>query len=123
LKLGHVYIIETVLTKPPKAKFAICVSVGDGFFVWINSRARAEGHDQLPIAAGCHSLIRHESHIDLSRIVCHQPYELANAQEFEMISRDLRDAIVNKIGDGLMLLPPVHSRLIAENLRSLYQTV
>lgn len=51
-KLGHVYIVQTVLTKPPKDKYAVCVCPVNGFFVWINSKPRAHGKDQMPFGGG-----------------------------------------------------------------------
>jgi hypothetical protein len=34
-KVGHIYIVPTVLADPPKQKFALCVCVVEGYFVWI----------------------------------------------------------------------------------------
>lgn len=118
-KIGHVYIVDTVLTKPPKAKFAICVCVEDGYFVWINSEARQHGNDQLLLTAGCHPLIRHDSYLDLSRVVAHPTYELEDAREFPCISRDLCSQIVTAIEAGLRVMPARQASTILENLRSM----
>lgn len=70
-KLGHIYIVDTVLTKPAKEKFALCVCISDRYFVWINTNPAPHGKDQLFLPAGCHHLVKHDSYLDLSRIVCH----------------------------------------------------
>lgn len=118
-KLGHVYIVETVLTKPPKAKFAICVCVADGLFVWINTNAAPHGCDQIKISAGCHDLITHDSHIDLSRVVKHPDWELDTAKEFPCISRALCENILSSIDHGLEMMPQRHAKVIRDNLQAL----
>ncbi len=118
-KIGHVYIVDTILTKPPKAKFALCVCIDDGYFLWINSEARRHGNDQLPLAAGCHELIRHDCFLDLSRVVAHPTYELEEAREFPCISRELCRQIVTAIEAGLRVMPARQAEIILRNLRSL----
>jgi hypothetical protein len=118
-KLGHIYIIETVLSKEPKAKFALCVCVSEEYFVWINTRARHDGRDQLALAPGCHELVRHPSFLDLSRIVKHPSWELEEAREFSCISADLARSIVSRIDQGLDLLPVRHATLITTNLQTI----
>ncbi|MCH4560323.1 hypothetical protein [Mesorhizobium jarvisii] len=118
-KLGHVYIVPTVLTKPPKSKYAICVCPLNGFFVWINSQKRPHGKDQMPLSAGCHPLVTKDCFLDLSRVVQHPGFELDEAKEFDRISGDFASAIVNMIADGLFLMPSVHSDVIFENLAAL----
>lgn len=119
-KLGHVYIVETVLTKPPKAKFALCVCIDNGYFLWINTDPRPHGHDQLPLPAGCYVLVKHDSFLDLSRVVMHPTVEIDEAREFPCISRELRDLIVDAIDAGLTVLSPRHAVIIKTNLLSLY---
>jgi hypothetical protein len=119
-KVGHIYIVDTVLTKPPKAKFALCVCVAEGFFVWINTDMRSHGHDQLAIAAGCHDLVVHDSFLDLSRVVKHPSAELEEAREFPCISNELCAQILAAIEAGLTVLPPRHAAIIKANLLGLY---
>ena len=78
-RIGHVYIVFTPLTKPPKQKYALCLS--------------AE-RDQLLCEAGCHELIEHDSYLDLSRMVTHSQAEIDVGKEFACISTALRDKIV-----------------------------
>jgi hypothetical protein len=118
-KLGHVYIIETVLSKPMKEKYAICVCVADGFFLWFNTEARPHGKDQVAAPAGCHELIKHDSFIDMSKMFRHPDFELAGAKEFARISDQLCQAIIDLIDAGPEILPPRHAALIRENLETL----
>ena len=107
------------MTKPPKAKFALCVCVANGFYVWINSKPRPHGHDQMPLSTGCHELVEHDSFLDLSRVVIHPEYEMDDAREFPMISPGLRDDIVAFIEAGLMTMPPRHASIVLASLKDL----
>lgn len=119
-KLGHVYIVQTVLTKPPKDKFALCVCIDNGYFLWINTDPRLHGYDQLPLPSGCYVLVKHNSYLDLSRIVAHPSFELEEAREFPCISRELRDLIIGAIDAGLTVLSPKQAAIIKTNLLALY---
>ena len=120
-KVGHVYIIDTVLTKPPKAKFAVCVCVANGYFLWINTKAAPHGRDQMALVAGCHQLVTHDSFLDVSRVVAHPPIELDEAREFACITKEIRDRIIALIDAGTTVLSPRHAALIKANLMALYQ--
>lgn len=115
-RIGHVYIIETVLTKPPKAKFAVCVCIDNGFFVWMNSKPRPHGRDQMALKSGCHELVSKDCFLDLSRVVKHPTFEIEEAKEFSCISAGLADDIVRFIGEGLYVLPSAHADIIRQNL-------
>lgn len=115
-KLGHVYIVRTVLTDPPKAKFAVCVCIEDGYFVWINTEARRHGRDQLPLPAGCHQLVRHDSYLDLSRVVAHSTQELEDAREFDCLSADICRQIADMIDAGLEMMPQRQAQRVLENI-------
>lgn len=118
-KLGHVYIVQTVLTKPPKAKFAVCVCAENGFFVWINSNPKPHGKDQMALDAGCHELVTKDCFLDLSRVVQHPTFELDDAKEFPRISANLANDIVLCIDAGLFVMPPAHAGLIRDNMLKL----
>jgi hypothetical protein len=120
-KLGYIYVVPTSLVRgpAPKTKFALCVCVAENYFVWINTNARLDGLDQLEIEAGCHQLITHTSHVDLSRIIMHREYELAQAKEFPCISDDVCRRIVERIEAGLDLMPQKYADIVLANLRSL----
>ncbi|WP_207910613.1 hypothetical protein [Rhizobium sp. BK376] len=93
--------------------------MAEGYFIWINTNAAPHGLDQLEISAGCHELIKHDSHIDLSRLVKHPDWELDSAKEFPCISVAMCKEIIARIDDGLDLLPPRHAEIIKANLNSL----
>jgi len=114
-KLGHIYIVETVLTKPPKAKFAVCVCIDPGYFLWVNSNPRPHGRDQVPLPAGCHELVTKNCFLDLSRVVQHPTFELEDAKEFARIDQKFAGLIVAAIDAGLFLLPPSQGLLIRNN--------
>lgn len=115
-KAGHIYIVDTVLTKPPKEKFAICICVNPDYFLWINSESRSHGQDQLPLKEGSHRLITHDSYLDLSRIVAHSAAELEDAREFERISQTFARQIVHAIDAGLEVLPDRHAQMIRKTM-------
>lgn len=118
-KVGHIYIIDTVLSKPPKEKYALCVCVSDNLFLWINTNPAPHGRDQFPLAEGCHELIKHNSHLDLSKLFRHPEWELEEAKEFPPVSKALCQSIVDRINSGLDVLPPRHASLVAANLSAL----
>ncbi|TIM94452.1 MAG: hypothetical protein E5Y34_30635 [Mesorhizobium sp.] len=118
-KLGHIYIVRTALTKPPKPKFALCASIDYGFFLWINSIAKPHGKDQMAIQSGCHELVVKDCFLDLSRVVQHPTYELEDAREFERITADFANDIIECIDAGLFLMPPNHSQAVREGMMQL----
>lgn len=118
-KLGHLYIVQTVLTKPPKDKFALCVCEENGFFFWINSKQRPHGRDQMALDADCHLLVTKDCFLDLSRVVQHPTFELEDSKEFERISPEIAKAIIECIDAGLYLLPDAHAQIVRANLMRL----
>lgn len=119
-RVGRVYIIETAIARPPKPKFAVCVCIDPReLFVWINTAAPHHGHDQIVLPSGCHELIRHDSHLDLSRIIAHPEWELEGAREFEQLPRQFAMAAVDAIDAGLRVLSPVHAAIVRAGLATL----
>lgn len=118
-KLGHVYIVRTALTKPPKAKFALCASVEHGFFLWINSNPKPHGKDQMALQAGCHELVVKDCFLDLSRVVQHPTFELDDAKEFDRITPDMASDILDCIDAGLFLMPPNHAQAVRDGMLEL----
>jgi hypothetical protein len=118
-RLGHVYIVQTALTKPPKAKFALCASTERGFFLWINSNPKPHGKDQMALRAGCHELVVKDCFLDLSRVVQHPTYELEDAKEFDRITMAMASDILDSIDAGLFLMPSTHAQAIRDGLLQL----
>jgi hypothetical protein len=118
-KVGHVYIVFTALTRPPKEKYALCVSAENEWFVWFNTNPRHGGDDQLLCKAGCHELIEHDSYLDLRRVVMHSQAEIDAGKEFACISPALRDHILAFAEQGLKVMPKGQCRVLLAGLRSL----
>ena len=118
-KLGHVYIVDTLLTKPPKEKYAVCVCIASGYFLWINTNPRPHNCDQLFLPAGIHELVKHDSYLDISKVVCHPSFELDKAKEFSCLSKECCEAIIEFIDAGLEVMVPKHAALIRSNLITL----
>jgi hypothetical protein len=110
-KVGHVYLVFTALTNPPKKKFALCISAEREWFVWFNTKPRQRGDDQLLCRAGCHELIEHDSYLDLSRVVKH------SATELDAIA--LRDQILAFAEQGLKVMPKGQCGVLLAGLRGL----
>jgi hypothetical protein len=78
---GHLYVVRTVLTKPPKDKLAICVCAERNLFLWINTLPRPHGVAQMPLAADDHGALTRACHLDCSQVWTFLPHELAAAQD------------------------------------------
>lgn len=118
-KTGHIYIVFTALTKPPKEKYALCISEPNEWFVWFNTLARSHGRDQFQVASGVHELIVHDSFLDLSRVVFHSAAEIEAGKEFACISKSFRDEIVAFVTAGLEVMPERQSQIVLANLTAL----
>jgi hypothetical protein len=77
---GHVYVVFTTLTKPPKDKIVLCICDEKNLFVWFNTKAQRHGAGQLKCAAGDHTALTRDCYLDLSRVTTFQPHEIANAK-------------------------------------------
>jgi len=120
LILGHVYVVPTTLTKPPKDKLTICVCVDQSLFVWFNTKPRSHGHGQLPIAATEHPALTHDCYLDCSRVTSFPPRELAAAQQRDRISAALAARIIAYLeANPPKTLPGRHRQLIIDNLQAL----
>ena len=118
-KVGHIYIVFTALTNPPKEKFALCISAEREWFVWFNTNPRQRGDDQLLCRAGCHELIEHDSYLDLSRVVKHSQTEIDAGKEFARISIALRDHILAFASEGLKVMPKGQCGVLLAGLQGL----
>ena len=76
---GHVYLVYTVLTKPPKEKIVICVCAAEALFLWINSKSRPHDVGQLSLTATDHAALKHDCFLDCSRVTTFTA-ELATAR-------------------------------------------
>jgi hypothetical protein len=118
---GHVYLVHTALTRPPKDKLTICICAAESLFFWINTEPRHHGIGQLPLEAGEHSALSHGCHLDCSRVTTFPPHELKAAQARGAISQKLATRIVGLLREAPpKTLPPRHLDLAIENLSALY---
>lgn len=91
---GHVYVVHTTLTTPPKDKIVLCICAADNFFIWINTDPRHHGIGQFELASGDHPALRHTCYADLSRATTFQPRDLATARDRGIISQDLAQRLL-----------------------------
>ncbi len=118
--LGHVYVVPTALTKPPKDKLTICVCIEQNLFMWFNTRPRSHGHGQLFIEAAEHPALTHDCYLDCSRVTSFPPRELAAALQRDRISAALAVRIIDYLNASPpKTLPGRHRQLIIDNLRTL----
>ena len=118
--LGHLYVVSTTLTRPPKDKLAICVCNERNLFVWINTNPRPHGVGQFKIDGNSHGALNHESHLDCSRLTTFLPAELHAAQDRGPISPELASAIVEWLeAERPITLTDGHYKLLLDNLRAI----
>lgn len=69
MRLGGVYKVYTTLTKSPKDKFFLCVSVSEGYYFIINSEPRRRAPDaQVRLDITDLAALHHVSYIDTSQV-------------------------------------------------------
>jgi hypothetical protein len=59
MTLGHVYVINTTLTRPPKKNIVLCVDAKEMLFFWFNTLPRPHGVGQLACSAADHRALDH----------------------------------------------------------------
>lgn len=117
MNLGHLYVVHTVLSKPPKDKLAICVCGASDLFLWVNTNARQHGIAQMPLGTADHGALTHDCFLDCSRITTFRPNELANAIDRGIISAPLAARIAAFVaGNPPKTLTQGQAAMIAANL-------
>lgn len=121
MEVGHVYVVYTTLTRPPKDKIAICVCGVSDLFLWINTKPRSHGIGQFRLRPSDHpEALTHECNLDCSQVTTFLPHELRASQHRGLISKDLARRIVQFLTDSPpKTLAPRHLKLIVENLSDL----
>ena len=116
--LGHLCVIHTTLTNPPKDKLVICVCAAVPLFIWINTDARKHGIAQMPLVAADHpQALTHNCHLDCSRVTTFRAPELAAAQDRGLISADLAERIAEFItAQKPKTLTPGQTQTVLTNL-------
>jgi len=120
---GHVYVIHTIIAKPPKDKITVCICAADNLFFWINTNPQRHGVGQLPLVAADHSAaLTHDCFLDCSRVVTHPQNELDAALHRSAISPALARRIVEFLENHPpKTLPPRHLKVAIDNLAKLFR--
>lgn len=120
--VGHVYVIHTTLTRPPKEKIAICICDKRNLFFWVNTNQRAHGIGQLPLVASDHHALSHDCFLDCSRVTTFSEHELGDAKHRGPVSEDLARRIVAFLQkEPPRTLPQGHVTLALANLQLSYK--
>jgi hypothetical protein len=118
-EVGHVYVVYTVLTKPPKNKITICVCAAENLFLWINTKPRPHDVGQFALTGTDHAALTHDCYLDCSRVTTFGA-ELTSALHRGPISKALAARIVEFIEKKPpKTLPGRYLNLIISNLSKL----
>jgi hypothetical protein len=118
---GHVYVVHTTLTRPPKDKITVCVCATDNLFFWLNTEPRGHGVGQLPLRSGDHAALSRDCFLDCSRITTFLPPELAAAKDRGQISGALARRIVEFLSENPPhTLSPRHINVAITSLSALF---
>jgi hypothetical protein len=117
---GHVYIVRTTLTKPPKDKIVVCICATNNLFFWINTNPQTHGIGQLQVKSTDHGALTRDCYLDTSRATTFLPLELQGAQGRGTISKALATRIVDYLNNSPpKTLAPKHLQLAITNLSPL----
>jgi hypothetical protein len=118
-EVGHVYVVYTVLTKPPKNKITICVCTAENLFLWINTKPRPHDVGQFALRTRDHAALTHDCYLDCARVTTFGA-ELTSALHRGPISKVLAARIVEFIEKKPpKTLPGRYLNLIISNLSKL----
>jgi hypothetical protein len=118
-EVGHVYIVYTVLAKPPKNKIVICVCATGNLFLWINTKPSSHEVGQFALTATDHTALTHDCFLDCSRVTTFTG-ELDFALPRGPISKALAARVVEFLEEAPpKTLPGKHLKLIMTNLSKL----
>ena len=121
MNVGHVYVVLTTLSRPPKDKITLCICAASNLFFWINTRPRPHGIGQVALRADDHrQALTHDCYLDCSRVTTFLPDELEAARHRGAISPALAARIVETLSrEPPKTLAPRHLKLAIANLSSL----
>ncbi len=94
MSVGHIYVIDTVLARPPKEKITLCICAKDNLFFWINTKPAYHGDGQFPLTKNDHHYLTHDCFLDCSRATTFPPNELNSAKHIGLISSELAGRII-----------------------------
>jgi hypothetical protein len=115
--VGHIYVIDTALARPPKEKITVCICTADYLFFWINTKPARHGDGQLPLSKGEHFYLTHDCYLDCSRVTSFPPDELDAAKPIGPISKEMARRIINLLtNDPPKTLPKRYADRAIANL-------
>jgi hypothetical protein len=120
MNAGHVYVVYTTLSRPPKDKLTVCICAAESLFFWINTKPQSHGNGQLELHQTDHGALTHDCYLDCSRVTTFSAHELQTARNRGPISCDLAQRIVAYLNNAPpKTLAPKHLRLAIANLSTL----
>lgn len=120
MTVGHIYVIDTALARPPKEKITVCICTSDNLFFWINTKPARHGDGQLPLSKGEHFYLTHDCFLDCSRVTSFPPDELNAAKHIGPISREMAQRVIKLLVDSPpKTLPKRYADLAIQNLSAL----
>ena len=119
---GHVYVVHTVLARPPKDKLILCICSVESLCFWINTNPQRHGLGQFALTAADHGALTRDCFLDCSRVTTFSQQELNAAQHRGAISVALAKRIVEFLEkDPPKTLPPRFVNLAVDNLAALFR--
>ena len=90
LSAGDVILVKCQFTKPPKDKFAICVSPKEKLFFFINSKPGRLADAQVEIQKHHFDCLSYNSHVETSKVVTFSPREMKTSRHKGHLSNMLK---------------------------------
>jgi hypothetical protein len=115
VECGHVYVVFTTLTKPPKEKIVLCICEERNLFVWFNTELQRHGVGQLKCASGDHRALTHDCYLDLSRVTTFSAAQIADAKPRGPISDEIKKKVCDMVEAGIPTLIPLFAKTILKN--------
>ncbi len=113
-----VYAVHCSNIDPPKTKYCVCFSANPTpLFFFINTFPNFSGIGQIPIRKGEHTLIMHDSFLDLSGARRVEPEDLTNAVDHGRLPQRVLDDVETSLQLGIDTLSERHRRMALDTFR------
>lgn len=100
------FFVEGII--PPKNKFALCVHVGDGLFLLINSENR-KMYNCVPIPKG-KKFPKYDSFVGTSKV--YSPSDSVKIEYFDKASKEVLNLILEKVKNSKTLSKVIKDKII-----------
>jgi len=117
-RIGQIYLLFCLYTKPPKPKIAICVCDSKPLFFFINSEPRPYLDQSSQILVTPHELpfLDYNSYINTSEVVtCVEPITCIIKKKFSVVPKSVADKIKKTVKSSTTLAER-HIKTILRNL-------